>query len=47
MRQKVNPKTIESLIGGIDPAAITDATTHETVDRLLNVVEQLVSEVAG
>lgn len=45
MQQKVNPKTIESLVGGIDPVGIADATTRETVERLLNVVERLVSEV--
>jgi Transposase IS66 family len=46
MQQKVNPNSIESLIGGIDPAGIADATTRGTVERLLNVVEELVSEVA-
>ncbi len=45
MQQKVNPNSIESLVGGIHPAVIADATTRETVERLLNVVERLVSEV--
>ncbi len=41
-----NPKTIESLLAGIDPSGIADETTRRTVETLLNVVEQLASEVA-
>ncbi len=42
----LNPKTIESLLSGIDPSGIADETTRRTVETLLNVVEQLASEVA-